>query len=306
VYRKRWKLGLAAVGVLAVGVLAGGPAAAEGGWGDVDCRTDPSNAQCVIQVGSSDAPGSHANGSSACHDPSGAVVACFVTGAGWLGDDGCYYQPASGSDLAAAQALGGVPAPPAQWYVGVCGYPPVPGLTKFRIFAAPPGPALLAAEAVKALRLPSPMIVTNPSAAGQLLVGVPVWLWLNPVSWGARSATASVPGMSITATATPSRVLWSPGDATSLTCTGPGSAWSPGDDPRAGSPTCGHTYTTSSAGAPGAAFTLRATITWRVTWAGAGATGTVPDLQTTAQVAVTVAEAQAVTGPGAAGDGSGR
>ena len=30
--------------------------------------------------------------------------------------------------------LGGVPNPPGAWYVGVCGYPPVPGLTRFRIF----------------------------------------------------------------------------------------------------------------------------------------------------------------------------
>jgi hypothetical protein len=38
------------------------------------------------------------------------------------------------------------------------------------------------------------------------------------------------------------------------------------------SPDCGHTCTTSSAGQPGGAFTATATITWDVTWHGAGVT----------------------------------
>ncbi len=111
---------LVALLALASPLLVAAPAAADGGWGTVDCAKDPNDPRCVITVGTSDAPGSKGSaGTSACHDPMGHVVPCFVDGAGWLSDDGCYYQPATGTDLAGAQALGGVPNPPGAWYVGV-------------------------------------------------------------------------------------------------------------------------------------------------------------------------------------------
>ena len=142
--------------------VAAGPAAADA-WGKVDCTKTPSDPRCVITVGTSDAPGSKGtSGASTCKDGLGRVVPCFVEGAGWYGGDGCYYQLATGADLVGANALG-VPTPPAAWYVGVCGYPPVPGLTRLRVFGAPPGPQLLADEAVRALRLPTPVIRVNPA-----------------------------------------------------------------------------------------------------------------------------------------------
>ena len=94
-----------------------------------------------------------------------------------------YYQPATGIDLAGAQALGGVPNPPGAWYVGACGYPPVPGLTRFRIFGTPPGPQLLADEAVKALRLPAPVIRVNPAPPVLTRFGIWVTTWPTAISW---------------------------------------------------------------------------------------------------------------------------
>ncbi len=147
-------------------------------------------------------------------DPIGKVVPCQFDG-GWLADDGCYYKPATGIDLTGAEALGGPATPPDQWYVGVCGYPPVVGLTKYRLFGAPPGPALLADQAVKALRLPAPAIRLNPAPPAPQLVHLPTWVWLDASSWGSRSATASVPGLSVTATATVTwNVSWAGGGAT--------------------------------------------------------------------------------------------
>jgi hypothetical protein len=239
----------------------------------------------VITVGTSDAPSSKGSGTSACHDQIGHVVPCFLEGSGWYGEDGCYYQPATGANLAGAQALGGVPNPPGAWYVGVCGYPPVPGLTRFRIFGTPPGPQLLADEAVKALRLPTLMIRVNPAPPAPQIVFFPTWVWLGGDSWGLRSATASVPGMSVTAMAKPVSLVLSTGDGAIATCSGPGTPWTPGIDPAAASPSCGHIYIT-----PGS-YTLTATVTWSVTWAGGGATGTVPALTTTAAVDLRVKEA---------------
>jgi len=288
-----------AVVVLAAALFgaASNLAYAGGAGGSVDCQQDPTNPSCTIQVGTPGDPGSPATTTKTpCHGPAGEVEPCYVEGVGWLGDDGCWYRPLTAAELAQYPDLFPAPTPPGQWYMGSCGTPPnnFP-VTKYRIFNGAPNVAVLAAAAIKALNLPAPLIRTNPPSTTDVLVGVPVWLWLDPASWGTRSATASVPGLSVTATATPTSVVWSTGDGASATCQGPGTTWSPGDDPRAASPTCGHTYARSSAGTAGNAFTLSATVTWQVSWVGGGQTGTVPALQTTAQVAVRVAESQAVT-----------
>jgi hypothetical protein len=136
------------------------------------------------------------------------------------------------------------------------------------------------------------VIRLNPS--GDQLVNLPTWLSLDAGSWQSQSATASVPGVSVTATARPVRAVWSLGEGGSVTCTGPGTPWQPGTDPMASSPDCGYTYRHSSARAPGSAFSVTVTVTWEVTWAGAGQSGTIAGLSTTGTVPVRVAESQAV------------
>jgi hypothetical protein len=79
-----------------------------------------------------------------------------------------------------------------------------------------PSPAELAQMAYKQLRLPTPSIAANP--AGEQLVNLPTWMWLSS-GWGPVSATATVPGVSVTATATPTSVVWSMGDGSTVTCT---------------------------------------------------------------------------------------
>jgi len=126
-------------------------------------------------------------------------------------------------------------------------------------------------------------------------VSLPVWLWVEPGSWAPVSATATVGGLSVTATATPTQVLWTTGDGNGVWCAGPGTPWRPGTDPWAASPTCSYAYPRSSGGQPGEVYQLRATVTWSVTWtASTGQTGVRPALTTTATVAVRVVEAQAI------------
>jgi hypothetical protein len=163
--------------------------------------------------------------------------------------------------------------------------------------AAPaPSPAELAQLAYKQLRLPTPTIAANP--AGEQLVNLPTWMWLAG-GWAPVSATASVPGVSVTAVAKPTSVSWSMGDGSSVTCTGAGAPFVAGTDPSASSPDCGHTYRTSSAGQPDQAFPVIATVHWTVTWAGAGQGGVFPDMTTTGNAAFRVAESQALnTGGG--------
>lgn len=206
---------------------------------------------------------------------------------------------------AALPVAGPAPGQQGSWYVWKCTtagvtdglyHPPVfipngqpPG-------AAPlPSPAQLAQMAYNQLRLPTPTIAANP--AGEQLVNLPTWMWLSS-GWGPVSATASVPGVSVTAVATPTSVSWSMGDGSTVTCTGAGTPFKPGTDPKAPSPDCGHTYRTSSASQASQAFPVTATVHWTVTWSGAGQGGTFPDMTTTGNAAFRVAESQALNNGG--------
>lgn len=152
-------------------------------------------------------------------------------------------------------------------------------------------PAVLAAQAVDSLRLPMPQIAASPEAAQ--LVRLPVWLWLEGASWSSQSASASVPGLTVTATAVPVEAAWDMGDGSTVTCEGPGAAWEQGMDPEASSPDCGHTYTRPSGGPLKASVT----VAWEVTWSGGGQSGSVLGMVTAASVTWPVVESHAlVTG----------
>jgi hypothetical protein len=238
-----------------------------------------------------------------CLDALGNVALCFDPQAGWLGSDGCYYKSAPTPPAQELAALGGTGSGPGGWYTFTCpGMPGTGGGTRWVPGDAPglpaaPDPAVLARQAVNHLALPSLSISFSPT--GRQLVRLPMWLWIDPVQWTARSASAAVPGVVVTATATPTRVVWSTGDGTSVSCAGPGTPWRAGTDPSAGSPTCGHVYALGSAGAPGGRFTVSATVWWSIAWTSGGqGDGTLPDLSTTATTTVRVDEVQAIVVPG--------
>lgn len=192
--------------------------------------------------------------------------------------------------------------PPGAWYIWKCTtagvtdglyHPPVWIPDGKQVPQQPPlpAPAQLAQAAYRQLALPSPTIAVNP--VGDQLVHLPTWLWLT-AGWTRTSATASVPGESVTATASPGSVSWSMGDGGRITCMGPGTPFRSGDNPTASSPDCAHTYLRSSADQPGQVFSVAATVHWTVTWTGAGQSGTFPGLTTTAHTTLRVAESQAL------------
>ncbi len=298
---------IAVVVVLAATALVAVPfvAYADPGTGGVQCSTGDPRPECNVGVGTPKRPGNGGGngggtggrgGDGKCRDPKGKEIPCERDG-GWAGSDGCYYKPVDLSPTM-IENLGGQPAGEGGWYQKVCYGADGQATTGFGgpewIAGAPPAvsPEVLARQARAKLRLPEVIIKMNPP--GDQLVNLPIWLALGPASWKSQSATASVPGVSVTATARPVKVAWSMGDGTTRTCEGPGTAWTPGTDPKAASPDCGHVYRRTSAGATGGAYTVSATVTWEVTWAGAGQTGTVPGLETTGQVQTRVQESQAV------------
>jgi hypothetical protein len=162
-----------------------------------------------------------------------------------------------------------------------------------------PAPGVLAQLAVKYLQLPDPVIRSSPAPGALQLTRLPVWLWVAANAWQPQSKTAQVPGEAVTATATPVLAAWAMGDGKTVTCKGPGTAYAAGDNPSAASPTCGYTYEASSAGQPGGAYKVTVTITWDITWAGAGgAGGALAPLQTVAAAEFQVAESQALNTSG--------
>jgi hypothetical protein len=260
-------------------VVMASPALAGGGGGWVHCH-GPGCTIYVHQPGSPGGPGGPGPVTIGGPGPGGPVVKPPCTVGGQPGTWGSYVGRFGFKRVC---ITAGVP-------------PGGPGPAPGRV--APPAPAVLARAAESQLRLRSPEIQASPAVGLDQLVHVPTWLWLAG-PWAPVRATAAVPGERVTATATPQRVTWRTGDGSAVTCHGPGTAYRPSGDPAAPSPTCGHTYTRSSAGAPGGKLTVTATITWHVTWTGGGGGGAFPGLVTTSAVRMSVAQSQAiVTGSG--------
>lgn len=103
-------------------------------------------------------------------------------------------------------------------------------------------PAVLAQRAVDSMKLAGPDIA-SPRAAGRYLVGMPMWMWVNqnPTTYGPNTASASAGGVTVTATAKVSKIVWTMGDGAVVTCAGPGTPYTAAagksDSPPADTPT---------------------------------------------------------------------
>jgi hypothetical protein len=173
---------------------------------------------------------------------------------------------------------------------------PPPGITTLT-----PGQA--ARNLVASFRLESITVgfAPDPNTPGsRSYVGVPIWMWVenpSPLSYGPYVQSATLGGVTITATAQVTSVIWNMGDGTTVSC----AAGTPYVAAMGAvtSPNCGHRYARTSASQPGGTFPVTATSQWQVSWEGGGASGVIP-LTTTATTAVQINEIQSVNvGPGA-------
>ncbi|GLW34475.1 hypothetical protein [Actinoplanes regularis] len=159
-------------------------------------------------------------------------------------------------------------------------------------------PALLAEQAIKLLPIKGPDITTAPRAGGSGLVGLPIWVWTPAAesTWGPSTRTASVPGVSVTATANATKIVYQMGDGTSITCTKPGTPYRESFGRKA-SPDCGYAkgYQKPSSTVPGGTYKVTGVTTWHITWAGGGDAGELTVTRTSAPVAIDIDELQAVT-----------
>jgi len=259
-------------------------------YGNTNCTDNPNAPECLVTVtytGGGNGNGGGGGGNIVCK-VGGNVVEC-QNAFGWLGKDGCYYGKDYYDYL------------PANQWIKTCLDPatgdPIPGLVIVTLFQPPAALGVITQRAVDRLTMPRPVIAANPALTSKQFVHVPVWWWVQPGWWQTQTATASAGGLTITAKAIPRKITWYAGDGTSTVCTGPGTPWTASTNPTSASPTCGHTYTTTSANSPGGKFTVRAVATWDISWTGGGLTGTEPAITTTTTVNVTVAQMRAeITG----------
>ena len=184
---------------------------------------------------------------------------------------GCTYAVLGQS---ATQLLGAGGPTPGHWVIPTCAGPgaidPMPpfwvsGATPPAAVVVQASPVVVAQQAVKHLGLSSPPVEMAPPDGSPQLVGVATWLWVDPTGWHPVSASASAGGVTTTATAAPTKVVWDMGDGATVTCDGPGTPYDPADP--GGSTACSYTWPT-----PGS-YTVTATAYWSVTWTAVGAAG---------------------------------
>lgn len=155
-------------------------------------------------------------------------------------------------------------------------------------------PTVLRGEAVDRLALPAPAVGMNPP--GDQVVHIESWLWVDKAMWTTYSESVSAGGVTTTVSAIPLSVTWEMGNGDTVVCAGPGTAYDPSRPAADQATDCAYTYRHSSAGQPGEAYQVTATVEWEVSWSvtGAAGGGALPAMLTSSSVGVRVAEMQAL------------
>jgi len=166
----------------------------------------------------------------------------------------------------------------------------------------PPDPAVLAQRAYGELTLPKPVSKrspdennSDPQYGGLPYTWVQLWTWVWAGEWQPLARTVELRGVSATVTATPTSLIFDPGDGSApVTCQGPGRPWTPADGsnpPSAGG--CGYMYRSVTPNGP---LTATTSIQWSVEWtSNVGAGGAFPALSTQATTSFLVEQIQVVT-----------
>ncbi len=163
-----------------------------------------------------------------------------------------------------------------------------------RLFLYEPGvavlsPADLAVRARNELALLYPEPRTSPAISLSQIPGIDTWMWVDAALWEPIVATAGIPGLSVSATATPQTMTWDMGDGTVVTCDGPGTPYDDSRPEADQSTDCSHVYQSRGA------YTATATITWSISWSSSdGDGGELADASRSTQFAMTVIERQAI------------
>ena len=250
----------------------------------------------VLAVWTSAAPAGAANGGAYGAPAPASVLAWVATspGGGLSGGAGCSWESkAVGSDWAPGDriVLGSVDnrsTPRLMAWTRTCAgeavFVWVPIVTAVEL-------AAIARDEV-ARRLPQPALALSPAAVPGGVVNLEEWLAV--ADPGAVAATAAIPGLSVTVTASPVSMVWDMGNRDIVRCAGLGTLWRPGLGDAA-RPSCGYTYRWYSADRPGDRYQVSVTLAWSVAWVGTdGTSGVLGDLSTLTGFGFRVREIQTV------------
>ncbi|MFI0742355.1 ATP/GTP-binding protein [Streptomyces sp. NPDC021100] len=296
------------------GLLAESAAADDSPGGGVVCP--PTKLNCDVHAESpgrpsSDKPG-HAStpsgnteGKQECVIDDKPVPCSSPTMGTFNGADHCYWQaldPPPAPDGPEWKLATGLPA---NWKPGDKGAlynVTCPGIGRelmggLHFAQNPPGgpavdPAQLAQQAVDKMTLRGADIGITPKPGGKGVVGMPVWMWdeKSAETYGPNTASASAGGITVTATARVSKIVWDLGDGGTVTCTSAGTPYRAEYGKRE-SPDCGYRYRQPSTSKSSGTYHVTATSTWTIDWAGGGQNGQIIQTRDSA-VDITVAEVQ--------------
>ena len=146
--------------------------------------------------------------------------------------------------------------------------------------------------------LPRPAAHTVPSPEFGLpgaIVQFPFWFWVDPAQWSTPvSLPVSFPTFTLTLTATPTRLTFTPGDGQpAVVCRGPGLAYGPTVSVKNTPNPCSYKYRHTPASAGRSTWASSVAIGWDVTWSATdGSAGTLAPLTTTTDVQTPVVEIQ--------------
>jgi hypothetical protein len=180
-------------------------------------------------------------------------------------------------------------------YLIVCSAVPSGEILLVDIITYQPGvniitPGTLANPALKELPLLYPRPRTAPPRTATQVVGIRTWMWVDPADWHPISATAQIPGLAATVTATPTKTIWDVGDGSDpIVCNGPGTVYDPAKPDGDQHSDCSRAFQHDGT------YPVRVTIEWNVTWTATnGDGGNLGLFQRSTQFDVTVEQRQAV------------
>jgi hypothetical protein len=162
-------------------------------------------------------------------------------------------------------------------------------------------PAQLAEDAAAKLTIPNPpgavvrpMVRFRDGRVGGV-AGMPMWLWISAGTWRSPPPVHLAAGpVWVDVRAVALDQTWTFGDGQHRTCRGRGTEFRAGHPARSGSPDCGYHYARTSRRQPGGAYSVGATVRWRITWVGSGNTaGELPLFAAHAEFPYVVREARA-------------
>ena len=156
----------------------------------------------------------------------------------------------------------------------------------------------LAEQAASRLAVSSPQVELSPKVGLNQIVQLPTYMWVT--NWEPDSTSASVPGVTSTVTATPTKVTWNMGNGDQVVCNGPGTPFDFSRPEESQATDCSYTYRHSSTGQPGGVYQVSATMSYDVSWSAEGAPGggALPAVSATETFPVRVIEIHAVEGVG--------